>query len=406
MVATKRPAAGGAPPDDALGGQFREQFDEPLERVLDINTWSTGIDIDDLYVRLDREVRDALARDGDDRGAIRRIVFPHIATRADAPPNAGVYRATAAQIKRVHQGLLFNGGVEAVDGTSALHETLPLTVAQIGISLVSYNGDEGTWQHRLYRRDVRNRLHDDPAEAVLALLESRHQRGALGQDDDEADSLNQLVRRGVMTYAERAVLLHKSTARWRMGHGSPAPRELLTGAAESFLDTSLEVLRSLILDHRRFVFVASTPAEPMWLSIGAALQPLEYAICETSEHRLLRFIERRGYRAYASIDSQRKALRFAHEVGPQIVLGLYRASRLAPPQLFFAHVDHAHEAALIALADSVLQDHRGFPLLIDLADTVCSAHFSAGAFAAGVDAMYSAAGAPYRYLHERATRKG
>ena len=41
---------------------------------------------------------------------------------------------------------------------------------------------------------------------------------------------------------------------------------------------------------------------------------------------------------------------------------------LAPPQLFYAHEDHADIAALVALADSVLQEQRGFPLLIDLAD--------------------------------------
>ena len=50
---------------------------------------------------------------------------------------------------------------------------------------------------------------------------------------------------------------------------------------------------------------------------------------------------------------------------------LYRATRLAPAQLFYAHADHAHLAAHIALADSVLQEQRGFPLLIDLADHVC-----------------------------------
>jgi hypothetical protein len=295
--------------------------------------------------------------------------------------------------------------VECADGTSALHDTLPLSVAQIGVGLVSYRGDQGTWVHRLFRRDVRARRPDDPAAEVLDLLEARRLRAAFDHDDAETDPLSRLARRSLMSYAERAVLLYKSRARWRMGHGAPAPVELLISTAQPFLDASYAVLRQLILEHRRFVFVPSAPAERLWLTLGAALEPLEYAVLETQEDRLIRFVER-GYNAAFASAAMREALEFAHEVGPKLVLGIYRASALAPGQLFYAHADHVHEAALIALADSVLHAHRGFPLLIELADRVCAAHFGAAAFAAGVDAAYAAHGAAYRYLHERATRKG
>jgi hypothetical protein len=63
---------------------------------------------------------------------------------------------------------------------------------------------------------------------------------------------------------------------------------------------------------------------------------------------------------------------FVNDCGPKIVVGMFRASQLSPCQMFYAHVDHAHEAAMIAMADSVLQEHRGFPMLIDLADNLCS----------------------------------
>ena len=388
-----------------VGAAFSAQFDEPIERVLDLDTWSTGADLDRLYARLDKEVRAALTHDADHRAAIRRIVFPKLAERGVVAPEAGVYRATAADIRLVHQGLLFKGEVECADGTIALHDTLPLSIAQIGVGLVSYRGDEGTWVHRLFRRDVRARRPEDPAGEVLELLEARRLRAAFNQEGDESDPLSRLARRGLMSYAERAVLLHKARARWRLGHGSPAPLELLVSAAAPFLDASHAVLRELILDHRRFVFVPSAPAERLWLTLGAALMPLEYAVLETQEDRLIRMAER-GYHAAFGSAGMREALEFAHDVGPKLVLGIYRASALAPGQLFYAHVEHVHEAALIALADSVLHEHRGFPLLIDLADRVCGAHFGAASFAAGVEAAYAAAGASYRYLHERATRKG
>lgn len=380
---------------------FVRQFDEPIERVLDLDTWSSGPDLDQLYARLDQEVRAALNQDGDHREVIRRVVFPQLAKRRTMAEGAGVYQATPDDIRRVHTGLLFSGAVEAADGTIALHDTLPLTVAQIGVGLVSYSGDQGTWVHRLFRRDVRAHVPGDPAAEVLELLEARSRRSAFERDGH--DPLSRLARRGLMSYAERAVLLHKSTARWRMGHGHPTPVEMLTGAeSEAFLDASIGILQKLINDTRRFVFVPSAPTERLWLTLGSALEPLEYAIVETQEDRLISLVER-GPR-YGPITP--KALAFVRDVGPNLVMGIYRASRLAPGQMFYAHADHAHEAALIAMADSLLHEHRGFPMLIDLADTVCSAHFSATSFAASIEASYAAAGAPYRYLHERDSRKG
>lgn len=396
MVARETPST----PADDDGGLFHRQFDEPLERVLDLDTWSTGSDLDRLYARLDREVRQALAQDIDHRRAIRTIVFPQLATRTRLAADAGVYRASVADIARVHQGLLFTGAVEAADGTIAMHDTLPLTVVQIGVGLVSYHGDQGTWMHRLFRRDARAHVSGDPADEVLYLLNARNRRGAFGRDA-AGDALSSLARRSLMSYAERAALLHKSTARWRIGHGAPVPLELLTGP-DAFMAGSADVLRSLLLDHRRVVFVPSTPAERLWLTLGTALESLEYAVLETLEDRLIAMVER-GHRAGANMA---QALTIARELGPTLVMGIYRASRHAPGQLFYAHAEHVHEAALIAMADSVLMEHRGFPLLIDLADYICTAHFSAGAFAAGVEAAYAAAGAPYRYAHERRTRKG
>jgi hypothetical protein len=45
------------------------------------------------------------------------------------------------------------------------------------------------------------------------------------------DRFSELGRRGIMSYAERAVLLHRSQAPWRLGHGHPAPYELLPDRA-------------------------------------------------------------------------------------------------------------------------------------------------------------------------------
>src|SRR5205807_5953549 len=134
---------------------------------------------------------------------IRTDLFPRLFNPATAPPGGGVYDADRDVLRLIQGGLLFNGGVEACDGTVHVHDTLPLTVYQIGVSLVSYRGDRGTWQHRLFRRDLRQRG-GDPVDEALEVLERRSQRAALNHATP-GDHLGELARKAVMDYAERAI---------------------------------------------------------------------------------------------------------------------------------------------------------------------------------------------------------
>ena len=95
---------------------------------------------------------------------------------------------------------------------------------------------------------------------------------------------------------------------------------------------------------------------------------------------------------------------FCSDIAPKIVIGLYRVWEGAPPYMFYAHKDCAEMAAHIAMADSMLQEHRGFPMLIDLADTVCGTTFGLDSFVSSVQIAYTDAGQPFRYLGERETR--
>jgi hypothetical protein len=113
-------------------------------------------------------------------------------------------------------------------------------------------------------------------------------------------------------------------------------------------------------------------------------------------------INRGGYRNESGVLPLMKD--FCREVAPKIAIGLFRVWEGAPPYMFYAHVDHAEMAAHIAMADSVLQEHRGFPMLIDLADTVCKTTFGVDSFSASVQLAYTDAGQPFRYLGERETR--
>jgi hypothetical protein len=272
-----------------------------------------------------------------------------------------------------------------------------MTITQIGVCLVSYQGDVGSWAQRLYRRDLRATT-GDALEDVLSLLDHRLQAGEI---EGTRSRLSELARRGLMTYAERAILTYRSQAPWRMGHGNPVPVELLTGLGSMQLfSRGLDVLRDLILRHRKFVFVPSAPADRFLLTIGGALRPLEFAVVDSATSALEAMASDSRYTA----EYRRQVHEFIEDVGEVLVRGVYRASPAAPPYVFYSHVDHVREAALLAMADSVLQEHRGFPMLIDLADMVCRTTFGNDVFKAAVQNAYVEAGAPFRFLKERQTR--
>jgi hypothetical protein len=392
--------------------EFGEQFGESLPHVLGMTDWQDGVDLVREYARIEREVAAAVEVERRHEGEVRRRVFPML-KGPNAPAEAGHYTdITTDEIKRVHQGLLFNGGVEACDGTVQTHDTLALTVYQIGVCLVSYCGNQGSWSTRLFRKDLREE-HADPMGEVLEILQRRGRRAGLNQPD-RRDGLSELAQRAVMSFAEVKVLTEKATKPWRMGHGSPAPYQLLAGAGNpDVMIESVKVMRQLIADHQRFVFVSSESGDRDLLTLGQALRPLEYLIVGTLEERITEFVEKLSFSTRVNVDDhwddtrltpEKWALRFCHDIASQVLVGVYRASVLAPPQVFYSHREHFTTAARIAIADSVLLADRGFPMLIDLVDRACKSVYGGGSLKEMADAAYAKAGAGVRYGSERQNR--
>lgn len=380
------------------GDEYSAAYGEPLAHTLNLDSWEAGVDLADLYRRLEAEIAPAIEQERRIQDTVRRELFPLLAQAADAPPQAGDHTAALADLEEVTRKVLFSGQLETCDGTTVTHDTLLVTVTQIGICLISYQGHELALSQRLFRRDLRVGA-PDPTEEVRALLERRQSRTATGVTDRH-DTLSELGRRGIMTYAERATLLRRSNAAWRMGHGNPVPYELLTGSGSmELLAAAIDLLEELV-DYQQFVFVPSAIKDRVLLTLGAALRPLQYAVVHTGETAMRRMVANGHY----SGDWHRRVERFVDRIGPKIAIGVYRAGPHSPATPFFAHVDRVHEAAHVAMADSLLQEHRGFPLSIDLADAACRAVFGGGAFEDAVTSAYQTHGEPVRYLTERQTR--
>jgi hypothetical protein len=189
---------------------------------------------------------------------------------------------------------------------------------------------------------------------------------------------------------------------------------LLSGAGNpDVMIHSVRLIRRLIEGHRRFVFVASEPGDRLYLTIGQALRPCEYAVVGTLAHRIERYVGDLSFAGRVTVDDtwDGKPLspelwvsRFLDDVATQVLVGVYRASPLAPPQMFYAHRSHVHTAARIALADSVLLADRGFPALIDLADRTCDSIYGGGSLREIATAAYARAGVGLRYGSERQNR--
>lgn len=387
------------PPAFVEADEFLAQCGQRLEDALDVRKWHDALDLMAADDRLERDLAEGVEQEDDLYKQIRRNLFPLIEKQENRPKDAGVYQAKAAQLRRAQATSLLNGGVEACDGTSVVHDTLPLTVTQIGVCMMSYRGAAGVFGQRLYRRDLRLRG-DDPLQEAFDLLSRRATRASASQPS-RRDVLSELIRRGAMAYAERAFLAEMSNAPWRMGHGHPAPYELLTGSGSTdLLHMGLAVMRKLV-EHKRFIFVPSDVSDRVLLSLGQALRPLEFMILERDDRRMRPIIED-GHLRGGHLEA---AMSFFHDVAPKIVVGMYRTYRQAPPRVFYAHEDYAQQAALIAMADSVLQPQRSFPTLIDLADSVAGRLFGAEAFGATMQNAYSRRGHPLRFLAERETRE-
>jgi hypothetical protein len=396
--------------DDPLfisAASFEEQFDESILQTLDVTRWRLGNDLDQEYRRIEREVREAERVETVRIRQIRDEVLPQL--ERQALKNAGKHEATMEDIASTHRGLLFNGAVEACDGTIQIHETLPLTIYQVGVSLVSYRGDQGTWGQRLFRRDLRQKGID--LEEMMQYLERRARRDASAPTPGE-DRMNELVQKAFLDYAERAILLRRSDAPWRLGHGNPVTYELLTGGHNlELLVEATRVLRELVDLHQRFVFVAGEPREVLWRTIGQALRPLEYAIIETLDERLDAWLRQRRFTVGVSkrlqwdeewITPAEWIPRVINRVASKIVVGLFRPTVVAPVQTFYAHVDHSDVAAHIALADGMLREQGG-SMLLEMAGHVCASVFG-DSLEAMAEAAYVAAGAHERFLGGRLHR--
>lgn len=403
-------AGGSDQADSGRPGSTDEALESAFAAALDLESWTSGERMADLTARLEREVELAARHEAEMGPRIMAALAEGLATAPDRTRESGVYTLTPEVIAAACSNVLFNGNVEACDGTRITVHTLPVTVVQIGICLSSYqgNGLGGAITHRLYRQDITSRSFDPEAQVrdfIQRRARSNRAGGEFG-DDGQLQTISDMLCRALMIYGERAMLARRSGRPWRMGHGSAFPYEILVGSGrEDLTRASIPVLRQLLEDHRRFIFVPSEVSDQAVRTIANSLRPLQYAVLRDTRYIIGDYL-RGGYERphYKETGTYQELVALQEEVASRVVLCVYRASYFSPGGIFFAHEEHVHEAAQIVVADSALQEHRGFPNLIDVADRTCRGMFDGSGVQAQVRAVLARTGDPFRYLDERATR--
>jgi hypothetical protein len=382
------PPAGLDPDAPTPTPEIEQALQQTIASTLDFANWERGSGFSGL-----RTAQEYLAKSIQEQKRIlrniRKEVLSELSAFGNAPDGAGVYIAKEDDLRLARRSVLLSGKITAVRGASIGHESLVASLISVGVCLTRYDGHMRSWRTIFMRHDCNFRT-ANPVEEIRAILDQKARRSTIGPGARGHDTVSRLMRRAFQSAAERKSLLEKVGSGWRMGYGVPAPYDLLTGSGcMALIDAVLPVLEALLLNERRWVFVPDSSSSLAFSQLAAALKPGELAIMQKAGPTLDAIVDRGHYDAA----SRAKVKEFVDRAGEVIVIGGFRATPFAPPQLFFAHAEHAVHAGLVAMADAELQPHRGFPLLLELAGMSCATSLGIEAFQGMVESTYASAGA-------------
>jgi hypothetical protein len=262
--------------------------------------------------------------------------------------------------------LLSKGRVIGIDGTVGLHKTISGTMAQIGIVAVNYLNEK--IKHSYYISEARYK--EDATETVDYLFShERHNK-----------VLSNLVIRAILLYRERELgLVDAYKDKIKLYHGPLLPFELMSDLGKlRALDSTLELLRRIVLD-KRCCSIISRSQNDAYIRLGLSLEPGEYTKLHKNlgreiidEQRLLFHQDKWREEDFIKVNS------FLQQDAGQLCVGIIKISQR--PYVFHAHDECFDLAARVIARDSAFQREKGFPLLIDYADSLCSSLFRASDF--------------------------
>lgn len=302
-----------------------------------------------------RELSEDLKREEIIRREIRQKLLPKQFAVKRYEPNL-----------KAAEDLLFKGKVIGIDGTVAKQRTLAGLRCQIGVIAVNYYNEKVQKAYFISEASIRSDVED-----VIEILKSREAKSRV---------LSDMVIRALMLYREREVAMRPEFANaYKLLHGPLLPFELMTGLGRlRALESTLDVLERLVSDPKVMSIISSTTQDD-YLTLGMALEKGEYLVDESfSLGDEIRTNENFFGEGKWRTQEYERVKQFLEQVANQIWVGVIKVSDR--PYVFHAHKTVFDQAAAIIARDALLQREKGFPLLIDYADTLCSEYFPSGDF--------------------------
>lgn len=262
--------------------------------------------------------------------------------------------------------LLSSGAVIGIDGTVAQHKTISGIMAQFGIIAVNYLNEK--IQHSCFVSEAKFK------EEILDVADY------LFSHEPQNQTLSNLVIRAILLYKEREVGLNERFGnKYKIFHGPLLPFELMTGLGKlRALESTVELLGRVIKNKNSFSIISRSQNDA-YIRLGLSLNPFEYVELKHTNlgKEILnnpRFLPKDKWREDEFILVNEFLLKSA----TNIKIGVIKISER--PYVFHAHSEIFDLAARIIARDSMFQREKGFPLLIDYADNLCSTYFKASDF--------------------------
>lgn len=266
------------------------------------------------------------------------------------------------------KNLLTSGEVIGIDGTIATHKTITGTMAQIGVVAVNYLNEK--IKHSFFISETRFKQNINDITEYLFSHEPTNK------------IVTNIVLRAALQVKERELgLSDYFRDKYIIFHGPLIPFEMLAnpGKAElKILDVTLDILEKIIINKKCFSIVSRSQNDA-YIRLGLSLNQGEYVQLKKSLG--LEIIEDR--QIIKEKDKWReedflKVNNFINQRAMKIKVGVIKISHR--PYVFHAHEEVFDLAARIIARDALFQKEKGFPLLVDYADNLCSTYFKANDF--------------------------
>lgn len=298
-----------------------------------------------------------------------------------------IKKISEQELKNAEQ-LLFGSKVCAVDGTYATVQLSTTGIkGQIGVVTTSYVNRRTDYVSYFFEPLIKIENAD-----FADILEARRKM----RDDGESISPTQI--RAIMLFMERRKVLDREES-WKMINGDVFPYELRIGQGRlRGLKKCLELGMELF-SNPYVIGVTASSKDYVLNTLALGLESMEYVDVKSYKDELDDFLEN----AHFNDSDMSMSRNFAETYGNNLRVGIYKAQKRA--YIFYAHRENFEQAAAIIMRDSLFQPTRGYPLLIDYADSICTRLVAASDFTRQVNFKLAKYGALEAEADEHSLRR-